>query len=58
MTSHFGLMVVFSVLVSAFFALLSRDVPRESWRVFWVMCASMILASLLVAFIMVPFPLG
>jgi hypothetical protein len=58
MTSHFGLMVVFSLLVSAFFALLSRDVPRESWRVFWVMSASMILASLLVAFVMLPFPLG
>lgn len=57
MIGHFGLMVLFSLLVSAFFALLSRDEPRESWKVFWVMALSMIAASLLVAFVMFPFPL-
>jgi cytochrome bd-type quinol oxidase subunit 2 len=54
---HLGLLVIFSVLVGAFFALLSKDTPRESWKVFWVMTASMIVASLLLAFVMFPFPL-
>ena len=55
--SHVGILVIFSVLVGAFFGLLSRETPREGIKVFLVMTLSMILLSLLVAYLMYPFPL-
>ena len=56
--SHLGILVIFSVLVAAFFALLTRETPREGVKLFLILAASMILLSLLVAYLMYPFPLG
>ena len=55
--SHVGILVIFSVLVGAFFGLLSRETLREGIKVFLVMTLSMILLSLVVAYLMYPFPL-
>ena len=56
--SHLGILVIFSVLVGGFFALLSRETPREGLKVFLVLTLSMVLLSLLVAYVMYPFPVG
>ncbi len=53
---HFLIMTVYAVLVSAFFALLWRDVPRERWRLFGTLLASLVLGGLAVAWLMYPFP--
>ena len=58
MTSHLGILVVFSVLVGGFFGLLTRETLREGIRFFLIVSASMILLSLLVAYLMYPFPVG
>jgi cytochrome bd-type quinol oxidase subunit 2 len=55
--THVAILILFSVLVGAFFGLLSRETPREGLKVFAVMTLSMILLSLLVAYLMYPFPL-
>ncbi len=57
MVSHLGVLVIFSVLVGAFFGLLSRETFREGLKVFLVLTLSMVVLSLLVAYLMYPFPL-
>ena len=56
--SHLAIMVLFSVLVGAFFGALSRDTLREGFKVGLVLTLSMIVLSMLVAYLMYPFPLG
>ena len=56
--SHLGILVIFSVLVAAFFGLLTRETLREGVKLFLILAASMILLSLLVAYLMYPFPIG
>ena len=56
--SHLGILVVFSVLVGAFFGALSRETAREAVKVGLVLTLSMIVLSMLVAYLMYPFPLG
>ncbi len=56
--SHLAIMVLFSVLVGAFFGVLSRDSLREAFKVGLVLTLSMIVLSMLVAYLMYPFPLG
>ena len=56
--SHLGILVVFSVLVGVFFGALSRETFREGVKVALVLSLSMIVISLLVAYLMYPFPLG
>jgi Na+-driven multidrug efflux pump len=58
MISHLAILVVFSILVGAFFGALSRETVREAFKVGLVLTLSMILLSLLVAYLMYPFPLG
>ncbi len=56
--SHLAILVLFSVLVGAFFGALSRDNLREALKVGLVLTLSMIVLSMLVAYLMYPFPLG
>jgi Na+-driven multidrug efflux pump len=56
--SHLGILIVFSALVGVFFGALSRETFREGVKVALVLSLSMIVISLLVAYLMYPFPLG
>jgi cytochrome bd-type quinol oxidase subunit 2 len=54
--SHFLNMVIFSVLVSIFFAFLTQSDRKERWKVMTILCLSMVILSLIIAFVMYPFP--
>ncbi len=54
--SHFLNMVIFSGLVSVFFAFLTQTDRKERLKVMAILCLSMIVLSLLVAYAMFPFP--
>jgi len=54
--SHFLNMVIFSGLVSVFFAFLTQTDRKERLKVMAILCLSMIILSLLVAYAMFPFP--
>ena len=56
--SHLFTLMVFSALVSAFFATLSRETPREAFRFGSIMLGLMVGISLIVAYVMYVFPLG
>jgi hypothetical protein len=55
--SHFLNLVLFSILVSVFFAFLTQNRNRDRVRVILVMGGAMIVLSLIVAYVMYPFPL-
>jgi cytochrome bd-type quinol oxidase subunit 2 len=54
--SHFLNMVIFSVLVSIFFAFLTQADRKERMKVMVILCLSMVVLSLIVAYAMYPFP--
>lgn len=56
--SHFLLMVLYSALVSVFFAALWRRRPREQAVLFAQLFFGMIGVGLLLAWLMYPFPSG
>ena len=56
MKSHFIHMVLFSAIVSTFFAFLTRQQPRARFRLGLVLACAMIGASLVLAWVMFPFP--
>ena len=56
--SHFLNMLVFSVLVSVFFAFLTQSDRRERLKVMAILFLSMVVLSLLIAYAMFPFPLN
>ncbi len=56
MQSHFGHMLLFTGLVSTFFAVLSRSESRRRIRFGLTMAACMILLALGLAWAMYPFP--
>jgi hypothetical protein len=56
--SHVLNMVVFSILVAVFFAFLTQNRPRDRARVVVVLGGAMIVLSLIVAYVMYPFPLA
>lgn len=57
--SHFVLMVVYSLIVSVFFATLAqRPTPRARVVLFLQLFFGMVLGGLLVAWLMYPFPAG
>ena len=56
--SHVLNMVVFSVLVAVFFAFRTQNRPRDRARVVIVLGGAMIVLSLVVAYVMYPFPLS
>jgi hypothetical protein len=51
--SHFGLMLWFSALVSAFFGVMLRATPRQAWKLGLRMFAIMTAVSLAAAWLMV-----
>lgn len=55
--SHFLNLVVFSVLVAVFFAFLTQGRGRDRVRVVLILGGAMIVLSLIVAYIMYPFPM-
>ena len=57
MTSHFGLMVVFSALVSLVFTFISKDGAMERLKYFVVLFGSFIVLSVLAGWLMYPLPL-
>ncbi|MFQ5876880.1 MAG: hypothetical protein ACE5JH_04190 [Acidobacteriota bacterium] len=54
--SHFLNLVVFSVLVAVFFAFLTQKTARDRVRIGLLLGGSMIVLSLVVAYVMYPFP--
>jgi uncharacterized membrane protein len=56
MRNHFLLMVVFSALVSLVFAFIAKNGAKERGRYFLYLFGSFILLSILVGWIMYPFP--
>ena len=57
MRSHFLHMVLFSGIVSTFFAFLTRTEARARWRLGLLLAGAMIGLSLALAWIMYPFPI-
>ena len=57
MTSHFGLLVVFSALVSIVFTFISKDGARERFKYFIVLFGSFVVLSFLAGWLMYPLPL-
>ena len=57
MTSHLGLMIVFSVFVSTVFATLMRDDPREQLTFGGRLLAGFIGAGVLIGWLLYPLPL-
>lgn len=58
MPGHFTLMVVYALLVSAFFATLWRRERPAQIKLFLQLFGGMVLGALLVAWLMFPFPPG
>lgn len=56
--SHFGLLVLYALLVSGFLSLLWRRTPRDRFRTFLRLFAGLVGGALLVAWLMFPFPAG
>jgi hypothetical protein len=56
-TSHFGLMVIFSLFVSVVFATLMRDQPREQLMFGGRLFAGFIGAGVLIGWLLYPLPL-
>jgi heme A synthase len=57
MSSHLLLLVIFALLVSAVFATLSRDEPREQLRTGVMMFGGFIAAAIILGWLMFPLPL-
>lgn len=57
MTSHLGLMAVFSAFVSIVFASLMRDEPRDQVRFGVRVFAGFIAAGILIGWLLYPLPL-
>ena len=57
MTSHFGLMVIFSVFVSVAFATLMRDTPAEQARFALRLIAGFVAAGVAIGWLLYPLPL-
>lgn len=54
--SHFLNMVIFSALVSVFFAFLTQTDNKERVKVMVILGLSMVVLSLIIAYTMYPFP--
>jgi hypothetical protein len=57
MSSHFVLLIVFSFFVSAVFAALGRDEPREQLRTGALMFGGFIIAAVVLGWMLYPLPL-
>jgi hypothetical protein len=56
-TSHLGLMVLFSLFVSVVFAALMRDEPREQAMLFLRLLGGFLAAGIVLAWLLYPLPL-
>ena len=56
MRSHLLHLLLYSTLVSVFFALLARRAGRERWRLGLLLWGGMVLGTLALAWLMFPFP--
>ena len=57
MTSHFGLMVIFSLFVSVVFATLMRDEPRDQVMFGLRLFGGFMAAGIVLAWLLYPLPL-
>ena len=57
MTSHFGLLILFSAFVSVIFTVLMRDDPHEQVRFGARLFGSFLAAAVVLAWLMYPLPL-
>jgi heme A synthase len=57
MSSHLLLLILFAIPVSAVFAALSRDEPREQLRTGGIMFGGFVAAAIVLGWLMFPFPL-
>jgi len=57
-TSHFLILCAFSVLVGAFFGVLTRDTAGEALKIGALLTGLMIGVSLIIAYVMFFLPLG
>ena len=57
MSSHLLLLAVFAVLVSAVFAALARETPREQLRTGAMMFGGFVAAAIVLGWLMYPLPL-
>ena len=57
MTSHFGLMLLFALLVSLIFSTIAKDQPREQAILGAQMFATFIAAAIVLGWVMRIFPL-
>ena len=57
MTSHLGLMVLFSLFVSVVFAALMRDQPAEQLKLFLRLFGGFLAAGIVLAWLLYPLPL-
>lgn len=57
MTSHFALLIVFSLLVSVVFAALMREDPREQLRFGARLFGGFVGAGLVLGWLLFPFPI-
>jgi hypothetical protein len=57
MTTHLGLMILFSVFVSLIFAVLMRDEPRQQLRFGLRLLGGFVGAAIVLAWLMYPLPL-
>ena len=55
--SHFANLVIFSGLVAVFFAFLTQNEAKDRLRVIMILGGSMVVLSLILAYVMYPFPL-
>ena len=56
MRSHFLHMILYSLIVSTFLAVLVRHDSRSRWKFGATLCAAMVGGALVLAFLMYPFP--
>ncbi|MBI1949954.1 MAG: hypothetical protein HYS34_01145 [Acidobacteria bacterium] len=55
--SHFANLLIFSALVAVFFAFLTQTETKDRLRVILILGGSMVVLSLIIAYVMYPFPL-
>jgi len=56
MSNHFALLVIFSALVSLVFTFIAKYGARERIKYFFYLFGSFVLLSILVGWLMYPFP--
>lgn len=57
MKSHFGMMLVFSALVSLVFTYMTKYGAKERLKYFLMLLGSFVLLSIIAGWLMYPFPL-